>query len=209
MTYLRTSRAFGHGYGYVGGIGNLGDDLVIDWSRSDSAVLAVQRELQRLGFLSTGTGTSGADGKWGSRTEAAMTAAARYVSWSGAPFTARYDNAQRNRGTVTVPAELLAQLRAAAPAPTGTTGRIGPGPAAPPLSPEEGGGFTIPPVAELEPLPERPLPWWPWALIGGGVLMMGGATIWIMRKPKRATATRRSQMTTVVANKRRRVRMRS
>lgn len=202
MSYYESLQLFGLGHGYVGGIGGLSDDLVIDWSRADSAVLALQQELQRLGFLAIGAGQHGADGKWGPRTEHALTMAATYTGWVGAPFEARYENAQHNRGTVTVPTDLMAQLRAAAPAPTGTTGRIGLGPAAPP---PDDGRIIVPPVSELEPLPQQPLPWWPWVLIGGGVLMMGGAAMWMMRKPRRAE-TRFSRRPTVLANRRRRSR---
>ena len=99
-----------------------GDGLgaILHTNTVDTGVRSLQQDLQRLGRLSAGTGSSGADGRWGPITANALTAQARAIGWSGAPFT------QRTSTTVEVPDELIARIHAAAtapaaPGPTATT----------------------------------------------------------------------------------------
>lgn len=174
------------GFGYYG----LGAAFTIDWVRGNDEVRDLQRELQRLRFLEPGLGAFGADGKWGPRTETALRAAARYVGWEGDAYTADYGQ-DRKTGTVDVPDDLIERIRAASPAPAGTPGAlVGPQPI-PATAPVEPAPEELPPV---RPSAERSeAGWLPAALIGGGVLAVGAALWWGMRKPKRALASNRKR----------------
>lgn len=176
------------GFGFYGGLGDLGETYSINWTRGDVGVRQLQQELQRLGFLGPGTGEFGADGKWGPRTEMALRSAARYVGWEEGSYTAAYANQRHSAGTVEVPDELIVRLREAQPAPAGTPGAryadepeeepilIGPH-LDPPAVPSNGGGGTG---------------WLPAALIGVGVIGAGAYIVYKMRPPKpRITANRR------------------
>jgi hypothetical protein len=99
-----------------------GDGLgaILQTNTVSSGVRSLQQDLQRLGRLAAGTGSDGADGRWGPLTAAALLAAARAAGWSGAPFT------QRTSTTVEVADELIARIHTAAttstaPGPTTTT----------------------------------------------------------------------------------------
>lgn len=193
------SAGFG-GFGYH----SLGADYPIH--RRSSSTQELQRELVRLRFLQPDETRFGVDGIWGSHTAGAVLHAARYVGWTGAPFTP--SNADQLRsGTATVPDDLLTRLRAAQPAPPGTPGAVSDTPATPENgAPAEPG----PESTSIGPHLDRPLPepqengqgWIPAAVIGGGVLLVGGLVWWQMaRKPKPKRAA-------VRANRRRRRRRR-
>ena len=102
---------------------------IVTTGSGDEGTRIVQTQLQRLNFLGPGTqpngvssasGPTGADGKWGPRTELALANAARYVGYTeGPPFT-------KSGTTVTIPTALLGLMQAATPASLGTPGAISP-----------------------------------------------------------------------------------
>lgn len=98
----------------------------------DDGIRGLQRELVRLGYLQNNTGPFGADGYWGPRMALALRQASAYVGWTEEPYApANADSL--SRGQVTIPDELIAMIRAAAPDPNavaaGTTPSTTPAPA--------------------------------------------------------------------------------
>lgn len=168
------------GFGYYG----LGADYTIGDKSEDIA--AMQRELQRLNFLGAGEQRFGADGYWGPRTANALQGAARYVGYDGAAYSPA-DADRRRSGTVTVPDDLLDRLRAATPAPPGTPGSVT-GAADPqgPVAPGPEDTTTL-----LTQTTQAPSNWVPAAVIGGGVLLVGGWMWYSMRPKKRVRANKR------------------
>lgn len=156
-------------------------------SRTPSTGLAsLQRDLQRLGLLAAGTGSDGADGKWGLHTATALTQAGRMIGWSGQPFTMQSSGHQ-----VSIPDELITRLHAMPP----SAQIIQQGATLPTTAPPT----TTPTVTPYTPSPEAtilPVPpgdssaWMPYALAGGAVLVVGGLAYWMM-SPKRAVAANR------------------
>lgn len=161
-----------------------GDGLgaILQTTTVDTGVRSLQQDLQRLGRLAAGTGSSGADGRWGPITANALTTEARAIGWSGAPFT------QRTSTTVEVPDELIARIHAAAAAPTtpgptasATTADLVPAPPgstlalpgastlAPPVIPT-GPGILPTPGEDTSAVPSTTN--WP-LIIGGGVGLVG------------------------------------
>lgn len=104
----------------------------------DDGIRALQRELVRLGYLQNNTGPFGADGFWGPRMALALRQAAAYVGWTEDPYLPANADSLR-RGEVTIPDELIARIRAAAPDPNavaaGTTPATTPAPTPPPSAP--------------------------------------------------------------------------
>lgn len=166
------------GFGYYG----LGADYPIGAKSED--INAMQRELQRLNFLGAGTQRFGADGYWGPRTASALQGAARYVGYDGNAY-APANADQLRSGEVSVPDDLLDRLRAASPAPPGTPGSVNGQPGDPRVlvepAPEE--TFTL--VTQTTQTPSN---WVPAAVIGGGVLLVGGWMWYSMRPKKRVRA---------------------
>lgn len=107
----------------------------------DDGIRALQRELVRLGYLQNNTGPFGADGFWGPRMALALRQAAAYVGWTEDPYLPANADSLR-RGEVTIPDELIARIRAAAPDPNavaaGTTPATTPAPTPPPSAPARG-----------------------------------------------------------------------
>ena len=171
----------------------LGADLTI--RRRDSDTAALQHELQRLGFLVAGTGSSGADGIWGGTTAAALQAAARHVRWTEAPYSPS-NAATARSGTVRVPDDLLSRLRSARPASAGTPGALVPDDDAPVGPPRRRtiGPHLDPPESPTAPS-EGEIDWRPALLVGSGVLVIGGILAVIMKKKRRVA---------LAANRRRR-----
>lgn len=175
-----------------GGFGYYGLGGVLPIMRRSEDTLELQQELVRLRFLPPTQDRFGADGIWGPRTAGALMSAARYVSWTSAPFTPPNADQMRS-GQVTVPDDLLDRLRAASPAPTGTPGSIGAGTpsAEPPVEPQP---ETMPSPAATMTAPAPSVGWIPAAAIGAVVLGIGGFIAWQMSPTKkRVRANRRSR----------------
>lgn len=171
----------GGGFGYYG----LGADYPIGSQSQD--ITAMQRELQRLNFLDSGTGRFGADGYWGPRTAGALQGAARYVGYDSAAYSPADADRMRS-GTVTVPDDLLDRLRAAAPAPAGTPGSVN-------GQPGDAQAFVEPapeeaPLLVAQTTTTTTSNWVPAAVIGGGVLLVG-AWMWYQQRPKRVRTNRK------------------
>ena len=180
----------------------LGEVMTVNTHVGDDRVRALQRELARLGFLDADESTFGVDGKWGPRTEGALRSAARYAGYTSTPYT-------RSGTTVTVPDELLALLRAAAPAPAGTTGRV--------ATPE----VILPADTRPGTSPSVDEPGWtertlfgisvPLVVTGVGMMLVGGVALYMtMRPAERTSLPSRSSlrstvpMSAMAANRRRR-----
>ena len=165
----------------------LGATLAIRQRDEDTASL--QHELQRLGFLVEGTGRFGADGIWGERTAGALRAAARYVRWGEPPYSPP-DADRMRRGTVTVPDDLIARLREARPAPSGTPGALTPS-VTDAVEPSRS-TFIGPKLDPAGPPDASDTNWVP-VLVGGGVLLFGGilAVTMMQKKKRRAVAANR------------------
>lgn len=193
------------GLGTFGGFGYFGLGAEYQIGSRVTAVQSLQRELQRLHFLASGSGRSGADGYWGPRTATALAAAARYVGFTGAPYTPESgDVARPPPSSVTVPEDLLTRLRSASPAPAGTPGAVvgAPVDATAPVEPQPEAVVIGP---SLDPAPSEGngdgrSGWIPAAAIGGAVLLLGGLIAWQMSPKKKRQAVR--------ANRRRRRRRR-
>lgn len=194
MSYYSTiggSAGFG-GFGYYG----LGDSHPI--RQFDDGMQALQRELQRLGYLAAGGGVYGADGKFGPRTATALRGAARYVGWTDAAYSPS-DAGEKRSGTVTVPEDLVDRLRAASPDPNAPhSGNV----PTPPTAPAEPDLTTIGPHLDPEPEPreENGTGWVPAAIIGAAVLGVGGVIGYSMygrkKRPKRNRRRRRRRRRT-------------
>jgi hypothetical protein len=147
---------------------------------------AVQQSLQRMQLLAPGAGPSGADGRWGSRTAAALTQAARQLGrHSGSPPFSVTNGGR----TINIPDDFIAAIQAAG-APAATT----------PLPPPPDAS-TATPTTEAQPLPlsveETHAPSnMRLYLIGGTVAAVAlGAAVYLLRSapaaPRRVTANRR------------------
>lgn len=158
----------------------LGSTAQINTTSGDDGVRIIQSQLQRLGFLAPGTGRTGADGKWGPRTELAMQNAARYVGYTGAPFTVEGT-------TVTVPDDLMYAIQNAPPAQQGTPGVVstaggGGG---------DGGASSVIDTTTTMPTTTMPdsgggFPWGTVLIIGGGVAALA-ALAYALRNRKYPT----------------------
>lgn len=173
------------GVGTMGGFGyyGLGATYNIDHVRGDEQVRELQQELQRIGLLAPGTGAEGADGKWGPRTKTNWRLAARMAGWQGDPYEEKCANADCTRGEVTVPDDLIERVKslpALSPEQIAAL-RRGKTP------PEEGGAREPAPDMDLtvQPPPtvkkDEDKGWIPAAVIGGGVLLVGGLVWYWMR----------------------------
>lgn len=178
MSYYST----GGGAAGFGGFGyhSLAGEYPVQRANSDMRDL--QQELQRLGYLQSGAGVYGADGKFGPRTATALRGVARYVGWSDAAYSPA-NAGELSSGTVTIPDDLIERIRAARPDPNGPHAR---------------GGAPVPADAPVEPVPDSPpLPspepetersgtgWVPAAVIGGGVIAAGVMIAYSMRDGKK------------------------
>ena len=172
--------AFG-GFGYEGLSGTYPVQSV------SPGIREVQEELQRLGYMRSGTGIYGADGRFGPRTAASLRTAARYVGWTEDAYTPS-DAAERRSGEVTIPDDLIERLKSAVPNPR---------------APHAGGSdasddvpaelpTTTPTLTTSAPRDGSGTGWVPAAIIGAGVLAVGGYLIYAQRKkPKRNRRRRR------------------
>jgi len=134
---------------------------------------AVQRQLQRLGYLRPGTGVFGADGVFGPRTATALAAAAAYVDWTGDAYTPTDADRMRS-GTVTVPDDLVRRLAAARPNPSAPHASEPTPETGAPVDPES---TTVGP--HLDPKSDSSAgksgtSWVPYVVAGGGVLVLAG-----------------------------------
>lgn len=181
MSYLTSfggHRGFG-GFGY----GSLGSTFSI--GPVNESLRSLQRELARLGYLQSDTGPFGADGYWGPRTALALRQAATYVRWTDAPYSPANADSLR-RGTVEVPDDLIARIRAASPDPNAT--RAGDEVPASPSDAVEPSGREVPPVS----LPQGRAPWVVPVAVAGGVAVMAAVLLWPRRK-RPVSANRRSR----------------
>lgn len=173
------------GFGYIGLSGTF------PIREPDASMRDLQRELQRLGYLQPGSGVYGADGEFGPRTATALRGAARYVGWTDAPYSPS-DAGEKRRGEVTVPEDLIDRIKAASPnpdAPFADGGSVEP---EGPVEPEP--SLVIGPHLDPESTPrEEGSNWVPAALLGGGVLLVGGVIAYSMykKKPKKPKPNRR------------------
>lgn len=160
---------------------SLGEVMIVNLTTGDDRVRALQRELARLGFLSSDASRAGIDGKWGPNTERALRQAAEYVGFSGTVF-------RRTNSRVTVPDDLLVLIRMA------------PVPGAAPAASPPGSTTTTPGGVEVTRRPDGsmsigPLPsrednvhptagrtsYLRWALgLGGGIAL--GVGIWMIAR---------------------------
>lgn len=174
------------GVGTMGGFGyyGLGATYDINYARGDEGVRELQRELQRIGLLAPGTGATGADGKWGPRTKTNWGLAARMAGWQGEPYEEKCANAECSRGTVTVPDDLIERIKSLPKLTPEQIAALRKGK----TPPEEGGprepapDLTAQPAARVtEGPPSEDKGWIPAAVIGGGVLLVGGLVWYWMR----------------------------
>jgi len=176
LTSFGGRRGFG-GYGY----GSLGSTFSI--GPVSDPLRSLQRELARLGYLQGDTGAFGADGYWGPRTALALRQAATYVRWTDAPYTPTNADSLR-RGTVGVPDDLIARIRAASPDPNATrAGDEGPPSPADPVEPSTG---PTSPVL----LPRR-APWVVPVAVAGGVALVAGLFVMTQKKKRPVVSNRR------------------
>ena len=179
MSYLTS---YGGAVGFGGfGYSALGSSFRI--GPSSEPLRSLQRELVRLGYLQNDSGLFGADGLWGPRTALALRQAATYVRWADAPYSPPNADSLRT-GTVDVPDDLIARIRAASPDPNAS--RAG---ADVPPSPEG----SIDPVPDSTPpvtngVPRR-APWVVPVAIGGVTLALVGALLLSGRKKRPASVT--------------------
>jgi peptidoglycan hydrolase-like protein with peptidoglycan-binding domain len=179
MSYLSNyggKRAFG-GFGY----GSLGSAFPIG-PTSDS-LRSLQRELARLGYLQGDNGPFGADGYWGPRTALALRQAATYLRWTDAPYTPTNADSLRS-GSVEVPDDLIARIRAASPDPNAS--RAGSDQPASIVDP-------VDPAPPTSPVPSTRLARAPWVVpvaVGGVTLLAVGALL-LTRGKKPVTSNRR------------------
>lgn len=174
------------GVGTMGGFGyyGLGGTYTIDHVRGDEQVRELQQELQRIGLLAPGTGPEGADGKWGPRTKTNWRLAARMAGWQGDPYEEQCSNADCTRGEVTVPDDLIERVKSLPRLTPDQIAALRQGK----TPPEEGGAREPAPDTDLtvQPPPtvkkDEDKGWIPAAVIGGGVLLVGGLVWYWMRE---------------------------
>lgn len=184
MSYLTRfggQRGFG-GFGY----GSLGSTFSI--GPVSEPLRSLQRELARLGYLQRDSGPFGADGYWGPRTALALRQAATYVRWTDAPYTPTNADSLR-RGTVEVPDDLIARIRAASPDPNAT--RAGDEASAPSITDpvEPGTAPSAPPVDQGS----TGRPWLVPVAVLGGATLLAVAAWWGTRRKKPVSANRRAR----------------
>lgn len=192
------------GVGTMGGFGyyGLGATYNIDHVRGDEQVRELQEELQRVGLLAPGTGSEGADGKWGPRTKTNWRLAARMAGWQGEPYEEKCANSDCSRGEVTVPDDLIERVKSLPRLSAEQISALRRG-----KTPSEEGGEREPaPEMEVQPSPrvtetktDKDKGWIPAAVIGGGVLLVGGLVWYWMREGSSA-----EQPAPVTPNRRRR-----
>jgi peptidoglycan hydrolase-like protein with peptidoglycan-binding domain len=167
------------GFGYTG----LGSDFRI--GVAEDGMRALQRELARLGYLQNDTSAFGADGKFGSRTATALRSAARYVGYTADPYTPA-DADRRSSGTVSVPDDLIARIRAASPDPmaiaAGTPSGAGP------VLPSE----PAPPPEEPS-MPSGPPEWFGPVMVTVGLFTVAGLTLAFISDWKKPVAANRGR----------------
>ena len=194
------------GVGTMGGFGyyGLGATAEIDHVRGDDTVRGLQEELQRIGLLAPGTGAEGADGKWGPRTKTNWRLAARMAGWQGDAYEEKCANADCTRGTVDVPDDLVERVKSLPRLSPDQIKSLRRG-----KTPPEEGGTKEPAPDKSVPLAPPPTEdkdadrgWVPAAVIGGGVLLVGGL-VWYWMQNWESTETR-----PLMANRRRRRRRR-
>lgn len=181
MTYALEHRGLHGGFGYYG----LG--ATMSATANDPVLQSVQRELARLGYLQQDTSIWGADGLWGPRTSSAMRSAARYVGWTAEPYT-------ESGGRVTISDELITLLRNAQPDPSaqrsGSASAPNPTDAVNPPAVTSETPVALP-LDVIAPQPSGAPGWLPAAMIGAGVLAVGGFVMWSMRKKPAAVRANR------------------
>jgi hypothetical protein len=177
---------------YVRQLGNVSVDMDVPVSapvrQFDQSVQWIQMDLQRLGHLPQGSGSTGADGKFGPRTAEALQTAARQVGWSQPAF-APANAGSLQQGTVHIPTGLIRLLQAA-PAP-GSASRVAASPSPANTAPPAiviGPHLDPPPSDREEPADGS---WMIWTGVGVGVLALGGVIAWAMRARRAVAANRR------------------
>jgi hypothetical protein len=182
---------------FVGGLGYHGLSGSFPIREEASGMVTIQRELQRLGYLQSGGGAYGADGKFGPRTATALRGAAGHVGWTSAPYTPTNAGEIRS-GEVTIPDDLIDRLRSASPNPSAPfAGGGAPVEADAPVDPQPDGA-TVGPSLDPETASNGSgdTEWILPAAIAGGVLVVGGVVAWQMGKKKPQARTRRRAVTT-------------
>lgn len=101
-------------YETVGGIGlrgfseGMGAAFTVSTTPNEE-LRSIQQGLQHMGLLAPGTGSTGADGRWGTHTASALTQAKTRLHRTAAAFSVT--NAGRN---ITIPDDFIAAIHAAA-----------------------------------------------------------------------------------------------
>jgi len=119
----------------VSGLGRLGyaEGMGATFSRNETSegLRAIQQNLQRMGLLGPGSGATGADGRWGLHTAAALTQAMDRLRWRPTGGRAVAYTMPPGTRTVSIPDGLIAAIQAAAnatPSPSPTLSLPGPSP---------------------------------------------------------------------------------